>query len=546
MNLDFDKIPRLKEVSVFLLLVVTAILRYPLTPHEMGVDSFLVHAMTNTIVNNHSIPWMVDPLAASGLFAGTYQTGPSVFLAMVVQLCNIDTEHAILFACFGFSILGTLAAYFMANRLTHNFSMSILTALLFSISPNFVRFTLWTYSTRGLFLAMLPLIIGTIIWFLVKFNTTHKKTDLIKIFLVFSFFILIISTIHKMFLILLVIIPISLIIVVFESSVLRNFSYYRAFKDNPYLFLGIILCTSILFFHISFTGISFLGNIWYNFQTSFLFSGDSYPILILNFVINYSRKLSLVFYLGIIGFFVFTYYFKYNAAFIFIVSSILLLLPIIPMTQYTPFLVAPFLSLFASIFLIKMVDYSESKLCLSDVYYSPLKNYRINDITNRFLLFFDSMIKNKITTYFIILLVVLLLLTEANSIFAAQDSRDGRSPFMTDESYSTAVALERSGVKLFNGGITAEIYAISGVPFENPDYLYANMFGIFDFKDIKTKITILDAQTTSVGSLVKFSNTVKIPIQNAEMELILKNANGDHSGNVWYNNGMYRIANNIP
>lgn len=548
MNFNLDHIPRYKEVSVFLLLVVTILLRYPFFPHEMRGDTFLVHAMVNTIVNEGSIPWMVHPLAATGFYPETYQTGSAVFLAMVSQLCNIDTEHAILFACFAFSILGTLAAYFMANRLTNNFTISLVTAFLFSISPTFVQFTLWTYSTRGLFLAMLPLILGTVIWLLVKLNECEQKTDLLKILGVFLFLMVIITTVHKMFVILLLIIPVSLLIVVFESYLLKKISSYRILKDNTYLFIGFILCLAFLLFHLSFSNVSIFAQIWYDYQTSSLFSGESYPILIINFMLNYSRKLSLIFFLGIIGFCFFIYYYKNTPSFVFLVSSTLMLLPLLPLAMYTPFLVIPFFSLFATIFLIKMVEYSESKFYLSNLYRSSLKNEKMNRLINRILCIFDNSIKNKAKILITVFFVLLITLSVLNTLYIMRYSSGGESVFMTAESYSTGEILRQSGAKMFTGGPSYEIYAVSGVPYNLYygnyfNYLYANMFGIYDFAAIEPKFNFFNTKAGASSSLISLQNSPKIiPIQNTEQERIITSAGDNYLDNIWYDNSVYKIS----
>lgn len=548
MSLDLDQIPRYKEVSVFLLLVVTVLLRYPFFPHEMRGDTFLVHAMANTIVNEGLIPWMVHPLAASGFYPQTYQTGSAVLLATVVQLCNIDTEHAILFACFAFSILGTLAAYFMANRLTNNFSISLLTAFLFSISPTFVQFTLWTYSTRGLFLAMLPLVLGTVIWFLVKFNAYERKADLLKILLVLSILLVIITTVHKLFVFLLLIITIGFLMVVFESYIYKKVSIYRKLKNNNHLYMGFILCIAILLFHLSFSNFSFFNGIWIDYQNSSLFSGESYPILILNLILNYSRKLSLIFFFGLIGFCFFIYYYKKSPLFIFIISSTLILLPFLPLGIYTPFMVIPFFSLFTSIFLIKIIEYSESKSYLSKRYSSLLKNEKVNNITNQILFIFDKSIKNKSKILITIFFIVLIILSVLNTIYITKYSNGGGAVFMTAESYSTGEILKQSGAQMFTGGPIYEINAVSGVPFNIINmnyfnYLYANMFGIYDFPDIEPRFNFFNTTVGASSSIISLKESLKeIPVQNTEQEIILPITDNSYFDNMWYNNGVYKIS----
>lgn len=544
--MDLDHIPRYKEISVFLVLVVGVLLRYPFIPHELEGDTFMVHAMVNTIVKEGSIPWMVNPLSALGLYPGTYQTGSSVFLAIFIQLCDIDTEHAILYACFAFSILGTLAAYFMANRLTNNFSISILTAFLFTISPFFVQFTFWTYTTRGLFLAMVPLIFGTLFWLLIKFNEKKQNLDLLKILMVFLFLLAVIATIHKLFIFLLYIIIIGLMIVVCESYLYKKISYYRRLKDNTYLFLAFILCLAILLFHFSFTNIPFFHAIWIEYQTSTIFTGESYPILIINFLINYSRKLSLVFYLGFIGFFVFILYYKKHPSFIFFISLILLLLPFLPMGEYTPLMIIPLFSFLSSIFLVKIAEYSNSKYYLSKMYVVPLKSDWMNGIVSRVLLIVDRVVKNKFIFLFTLFLIILITLTAVNTIYVLKIFGE-RGTYMTEESYSTGLALKQSGAEMFSGGPAYEIYAISGVPYNLArmpyyNYLYATMFGLFEFDTIEAKYTLFDAHTASAASMISFEDYPEIPPQNTDEELIVPSADQNYFGNIWYDNDIYKIS----
>ena len=61
-----------KESILFIIILLSLIIRIPFTPHEIGNDSFYVHSMTHSIIQEGYAKWVIHPASLFGLYPYSY------------------------------------------------------------------------------------------------------------------------------------------------------------------------------------------------------------------------------------------------------------------------------------------------------------------------------------------------------------------------------------------------------------------------------------------------------------------------------------------
>jgi hypothetical protein len=181
-----------KYVLIGLLVILNIILRLPVTPHEIGADSFMTHAWASSISANGYAKWILHPLSFFGLYPFSYSSGELFLLSGVSQSIGVEMEWTIWLAATFFGVFGVLAAYLMAKEIRNDFLFCFSVAFIYSTSRMFIGFTNWTVSTRGLFVALLPLLI----WSLLRIYNQREERS--KYLLLTVSILVILGTIHSL------------------------------------------------------------------------------------------------------------------------------------------------------------------------------------------------------------------------------------------------------------------------------------------------------------------------------------------------------------
>jgi len=156
------------------LAILNVLFRFPVTPHELGADSFHMHGMANFISENGYAKWIMHPLSFFGLYPLSYPSGSIFYLSSISQSTGIDTEYSILVVSTFLGVLGAFTTYLMAKEILDDDFFAFAAAFIFSISRVFLTYTTWTYTTRGFFAALLPLFI----WSLLRLSSSERKEKL--------------------------------------------------------------------------------------------------------------------------------------------------------------------------------------------------------------------------------------------------------------------------------------------------------------------------------------------------------------------------------
>lgn len=185
---------RIRYLMFALLIILNIILRYPCTPHELGDDSFYIHSLGGSISLHGHAQWVLHPLSLLGLYPFSYPSGVPFIISEISQCTGLNMELIILVVATIFGLLSLFTSYLMAGAIWDDDRFKFLVAFGYSLSPLLLKFTIWTMSTRGLFIVLLPLFI----WSLFK---GHDSINISKLrYYVLSILLLIVlAVIHRMF-----------------------------------------------------------------------------------------------------------------------------------------------------------------------------------------------------------------------------------------------------------------------------------------------------------------------------------------------------------
>ena len=126
---------RTKIILIGLIVILSLILRFPLTPHEIGLDSFTIHLMANSISEFGYAKWWLHPASIMGSYP--YSTSPSAvpfLLSGISQCTSMDVESVILLYSLFLGVFSVFGAYLMAEVIWDNDAFKFLVAIVFTPS----------------------------------------------------------------------------------------------------------------------------------------------------------------------------------------------------------------------------------------------------------------------------------------------------------------------------------------------------------------------------------------------------------------------------
>lgn len=192
------------------------IVRYPQTPHGIGVDAFSFSVLSNQILQQGWAAWIVHPLSAFGLYPLSYPSGSFFLTAAFAALSGMPVEPSTLLLSLFVGAFGVLAAFLMAREFWKNDLFVMLVALLFPLMPKFVTNTLWEVPTRGLFMALTALFI----WALLRAVKLPRSKNVLIAAVVF----LLLALFHRLTVLMLVVLLAFIVMLIFvvATRILRQ------------------------------------------------------------------------------------------------------------------------------------------------------------------------------------------------------------------------------------------------------------------------------------------------------------------------------------
>jgi len=340
---------RNKILLLVLLVILNTVIRIPLVPHELGLDSFYIHQISDSITDYGEVKWVLHPVQFFGF--GTTPPALPILISGLSQCLGISSEVSILLLSFISGLLGAIVAYIFMYYVTKDEYISYLGALLFSLSPEFLRITIWTATTRSLFIALLPLFLYLL------FRSTGTKRRMSYIILLFSIYALLMATHHMGVLLLFYFCPLFIL------------SFFKLFKRVKFIelisntkisaFLWIFLF--LLLFLPVVLKMGFLKDytfLWSGYQSGRFFEGGEYHVIPLNLMIDYLGKMGILLpfaMIGVIGLLSKTGG-RRTMFESYVLIFLLLVAPILGVSVYTPMFLLIILAFLISIGLTRFMD----------------------------------------------------------------------------------------------------------------------------------------------------------------------------------------------
>ena len=230
------KIPkRIIYVLLALLVILNIILRLPITPHEIGWDSFSIHALANSISTFGEARWWVHPASIGGFYPYSIASAVPFLLSGISQCTGIDMEWTIWLFCVLIGVFSAFTAYLMAGAIWDNDLFKFLVAFGFSISEGVLYFTTWTVSVRGLFVVLLPLFI----YLLLKTRTSIVRYSALTFILV-----IVLTVTHHLVHFVIPIVTSYFVVTIYDKLK----CYVRFIKvPNSFVSIGLLICFLGLF-----------------------------------------------------------------------------------------------------------------------------------------------------------------------------------------------------------------------------------------------------------------------------------------------------------
>lgn len=323
--------PPTQLVLLLGLIVLNIILRYPLTPHAIGWDTFTIQAISNTVTEYGCAKWWVTELSIFGLYPCSYASSVPFIISGISQITDTVPEWSIWFFGVLTGIISLFFTYLLAGELNDSFIFKYSVAFTYSISPGILYFSTWQLSSRGLFISFLPIFI----YLLLKIYHSKTKFLFAKYALLFmSITLLLIATHHLFYFLFLVIISVLISTKIQKTKFL---SASCSYSTTIILFMALIFAFLLPFF----TGL-------------FIDSGGRYAWIfdILKIYIRYS---GIVFFFGISGLIYLIAKGNKNNEDWFLLFTIYFLVPFMYIRLYSVWFALIYISLLAGISLLNIM-----------------------------------------------------------------------------------------------------------------------------------------------------------------------------------------------
>ena len=226
------------------LIALNLILRYPVTPHEIGWDTFVIHILANSISEFGWANWWVHPLSIGGFYPNSYASSVPFIVSGISQCTGIDMEWTVWLFCTLTGIFAISFAYIMAGAIWDEDLFQFLVAFGYSLAPGLLYFSTWQLSTRGLFIVLLPLFI----YFVLKSRTSLKYVPLI-----FILFMVFVVTHHLFYFTIPVILSYIAVVIFYKLKGHINVKIPNNFINITFVILFIIMISTPFFTYLFIT-----------------------------------------------------------------------------------------------------------------------------------------------------------------------------------------------------------------------------------------------------------------------------------------------------
>lgn len=475
---------RIDYCLIGVLMILNITFRYPITPHEIGDDSFFVHGLASSISSLGYISWALHPTSLIGLYPLSYPSGSPVFLSVSSQIAGMSIENTILIYGIALAILGQIVSYILALKFKNDRMFAFLTSFIFSTAPVFIELTRWSASTRNLFLAIFPLLLWAIFW-------TDKSN---KKLIILSILALMLTLTHRLYFLLIIIVMAMLFTKLTYKA--GDFCFIKKQMANLPSNKIILISLFILAFSLQFSGLGFYKGIWTDYQTGAFSSSGTLPTLLLNLATNYIGQIGILLVFGIYGILAILRGPNKDFRHILVIYTLIISSTILALGTYiAPFLL-PFLSLLIALGIVDL-----------------LETDRIEE-TKVFRFIHNAVSPKKM---FCVLIIFILLTSISFSCYMIQRHLYATNELIGDKAWASSESI--AGHFLINHGAKTylsndplfkrRVSAINGIPAfdgDDLDLLKFNLINPLDFKIELLSPSSIGIDTDGIYSVTQLPN----------------------------------------
>ena len=154
----FSKRTNLLLLTALVLLSIA--LRYPLVEHErFQTDSYFVHSLSQSIVEEARARWTFHPLSYFGYYPDSYPSGSAFALAVFSILSGAGAELSILLEDMILGVVFCLGVFGISRCFLRRTEYALLASFLALTSARFVDTTYFNASARGILVVLFMLVI---------------------------------------------------------------------------------------------------------------------------------------------------------------------------------------------------------------------------------------------------------------------------------------------------------------------------------------------------------------------------------------------------
>lgn len=342
-----------KYILLTLLVILNIIFRIPSIPHEYGVDTFVVHSYANLISSHGFANWIVHPLSIFGMYPFSIPSAVPFMQSGYSQSTGLNMEYTILLTSIIIGLIGMFTSYFMAKEMKDDDLFALLVSYTFSLSPVFLSYTIWTTSTRHLFIALVPLFILGLL------RSYKKHQDRLRYILLTIVLFILLGTIHHLVILLAPILIAYSIALIFEPIKIKYYAFNKKINLVSLIVLFIWFSIYMLFIALQVYQLYFYKdfNILWKYQSGFFSSGFDAKSLFINMFVDYGSKIGILSLFGVLGLVILFKKSKRKLYQNFLLMILLIFAPIISMGWYVPLVLLPFFCVLLVYGMLKLINF---------------------------------------------------------------------------------------------------------------------------------------------------------------------------------------------
>ena len=150
-----ERLSPTKKCTLILLVFLSQIFRYPITPSPTATDNFFYITIAKSILDSGQMFWAHESLSLYGLYPGTTPMGSIIVASALTEVTNLSVHDYQLVHSFLFSLVATLSFFMLSGEFSNNYRTRWFSSLCFSLAPLFLSLTLWRLSLRFSFISFL-------------------------------------------------------------------------------------------------------------------------------------------------------------------------------------------------------------------------------------------------------------------------------------------------------------------------------------------------------------------------------------------------------